>query len=77
MRKHAGKLAKGWVQIVPPFKFWRRDDELSKGWGQIVTRLWLETEGGPQRVNCANTKGVFRIIQSIPSPKAEPFKRWQ
>jgi len=27
-------------------------------------------------VNCANTEGVFRIIQSIPSPKAEPFKRW-
>ena len=29
-----------------------------------------------QRVNCANTEGLFRIIQSIPSPKAEPFKRW-
>ena len=27
-------------------------------------------------MNCANTKGLFRIIQSIPSPKAEPFKRW-
>jgi len=26
--------------------------------------------------DCANTEGVFRIIQSIPSPKAEPFKRW-
>jgi len=25
---------------------------------------------------CANTEGVFRLIQSIPSPKAEPFKRW-
>jgi len=29
-----------------------------------------------QKVNCANTEGMFRIIQSIPSPKAEPFKRW-
>ena len=29
-----------------------------------------------QRVNCANTEGLFRIIQSIPSPRAEPFKRW-
>lgn len=29
-----------------------------------------------QRGNCANTEGLFRIIQSIPSPKAEPFKRW-
>jgi hypothetical protein len=53
-----------------------RDEELAKGWGQIVTPLWLATEGGKQQVNCANTEGVFRIIQSIPSPKAEPFKRW-
>jgi hypothetical protein len=36
----------------------------------------VETDGGPQKVNCANTEGVFRIIQSIRSPKAEPFKRW-
>ena len=57
-------------------KMRKRDDELSKGWGQIVTPLWLETEGGNQKVNCANTEGLFRIIQSIPSPKAEPFKRW-
>ena len=27
-------------------------------------------------MNCANTEGIFRLIQSIPSPKAEPFKRW-
>jgi DNA-damage-inducible protein D len=54
----------------------RRDNELSKGWGQIATPLLIQTEGGPQKMNCANTEGVFRIIQSIPSPKAEPFKRW-
>lgn len=54
----------------------RRDNELAKGWGQIATPLRVETEGGVQRVNCANTEGLFRIIQSIPSPKAEPFKRW-
>ncbi|MEN9490668.1 MAG: hypothetical protein RJA63_1117 [Pseudomonadota bacterium] len=53
-----------------------RDKELSQGWGQLVTPLRLETEGGIQRANCANTEGIFRIIQSIPSPKAEPFKRW-
>ena len=53
-----------------------RDKELSQGWGQFVTPLRLETEGGIQRGNCANTEGLFRIIQSIPSPKAEPFKRW-
>ena len=54
----------------------RRDKELAKGWGQIATPLRVETEGGVQRVNCANTEGLFRIIQSIPSPQAEPFKRW-
>jgi DNA-damage-inducible protein D len=54
----------------------RRDDELSKGWGQIATPLSIQTDGGPQKINCANTEGIFRIIQSIPSPKAEPFKRW-
>ena len=53
-----------------------RDNELSQGWGQIVTPLRIETEGGVQRLNCANTEGLFRIIQSIPSPRAEPFKRW-
>lgn len=53
-----------------------RDKEIGKGWGQIVTPLSIETTGGKQELNCANTEGVFRIIQSIPSPKAEPFKRW-
>jgi DNA-damage-inducible protein D len=53
-----------------------RDNDLSKGWGQIVTPLSIETSGGTQKLSCANTEGIFRIIQSIPSPKAEPFKRW-
>ena len=53
-----------------------RDTELGKGWGQIVTPLSIETKGGMQKVNCANLQGIFRIIQSIPSPKAEPFKQW-
>ena len=57
-------------------KMRRRDEELSKGYGQFVHTLLIDTEGGPQKMNCANTEGIFRIIQSIPSPKAEPFKRW-
>lgn len=57
-------------------KMRQRDSFLSEGWGQIVTPLSVETAGGNQKLNCANTEGVFRIIQSIPSPKAEPFKRW-
>ena len=54
----------------------QRDPELGKGWVQIVQTLSFETSGGAQRMLCANTEGIFRIIQSIPSPKAEPFKRW-
>jgi len=53
-----------------------RDAELAKGYGQIVHPLGFETAGGWQKINCANTEGIFRIIQSIPSPKAEPFKLW-
>jgi hypothetical protein len=53
-----------------------RDPELAKSWINLVTPLAVETAGGRQRVNCANTEGLLRIIQSIPSPKAEPFKRW-
>ena len=63
MRKRDAELAKGWVQFVPPFKFWRRDNELSKGWGQIATPLLIKTEGGPQKLNCSNPEGVFRVIQ--------------
>ena len=54
----------------------QRDIELAKGWVQIVHTLEVPTEGGKQKMNCANTEGIFRIVQSIPSPKAEPFKRW-
>jgi len=57
-------------------KMRKRDGELSKGWGQFVTPLSVDTIGGKQKMNCANAKGLLRIIQSIPSPKAEPFKNW-
>ena len=43
----------------------------------ICRQLKLEsTDGKKYLTDCANTEGIFRIIQSIPSPKAEPFKRW-
>ena len=57
-------------------KMRKRDEPLSEGWVQIVHTLPIETSGGKQKMNCVNTRGAFRIIQSIPSPKAEPFKRW-
>ena len=55
----------------------QRDSELDSYWGTICTPLELVAPDGKKRAtNCANTEGLFRIIQSIPSPKAEPFKRW-
>ncbi len=43
----------------------------------ICRQLKLPAEDGKLReTDCADTEGIFRIIQSIPSPKAEPFKRW-
>lgn len=57
-------------------KLRKRDLFLNEGWVQIVHTLKMETNGGKQRINCADTEGILRIIQSIPSPKAEPFKRW-
>jgi hypothetical protein len=53
-----------------------RDPELAKGWVQFVPTLWIDTPGGKQKMNCANSESLLRIIQSIPSPKAEPFKLW-
>ncbi|MEI9913372.1 MAG: Bro-N domain-containing protein [Bacteroidota bacterium] len=57
-------------------KIRKRDELLSQGWGQLVTPLLVDTAGGKQKLNCANAQGLLRIIQSIPSPKAEPFKLW-
>jgi DNA-damage-inducible protein D len=53
-------------------------NEVFKGGVQIVPPLALpfETAGGKQKLKCWNAAGLLRLIQSIPSPKAEPFKRW-
>lgn len=53
-----------------------RDEGLSEGWGQIVTPLVFDTNGGPQKINCSNLEGILRIIQSVPSKNAEQLKRW-
>ena len=52
-----------------------RDPQLSANWGTICTPVQMLAADGKQRkVQAANTEGILRIIQSIPSPKAEPFK---
>ncbi|EKE06124.1 MAG: hypothetical protein ACD_19C00079G0029 [uncultured bacterium] len=58
-------------------KMRKRDTELDVYWGTNCPPLELIAKDGRKRkVSCANTEGIFRIIQSISSPKAEPFKRW-
>lgn len=54
-----------------------RDAELNSYWGTNCTPLeMIARDGKKRKIMSANTEGIFRIIQSIPSPKAEPFKRW-
>lgn len=61
--------------------YWRKlKQRLKKEGSEVVTfchDLKIEASDGKKyKTDCANTEGIFRIIQSIPSPKAEPFKRW-
>ncbi len=67
---------------VNPRDYWfkmkirvKNEDEIELS--TICRQLKLQASDGKMReTDCANTEGMFRIIQSIPSPKAEPFKRW-
>lgn len=67
---------------INPRDYWyktkiRVGDEEKAELSTICRQLKLEAQDGKLRTtDCANTEGIFRIIQSIPSPKAEPFKRW-
>lgn len=61
--------------------YWRKLKQRLKAEGsETVTnchRLKLQADDGKMRLtDTANTEGILRIIQSIPSPKAEPFKQW-
>ena len=58
-------------------KMRKRDEELSLNWGTLCPPLELIAADGKRRkTQCANAESLLRIIQSIPSPKAELFKRW-
>jgi len=61
--------------------YWRKlKQRLSEEGSEVVTFCHelklLAPDGKMRATDCANTEGLFRLIQSIPSPKAEPFKRW-
>lgn len=59
-----------------PNQYWKklksRDPEIIKG-VQIVP---LSISAGTRKIICSNTEGVFRVVMSVPSPKAEPLKLW-
>ena len=58
-------------------KMRKRDLELNSNWGTFCPPLELVAPDGKKRkTQCSNAEGLLRIIQSIPSPNAEPFKRW-
>ena len=61
--------------------YWRKlKQRLTEEGSEVVTFCHglklIAPDGKMRETDCANAEGVFRIIQSIPSPKAEPFKRW-
>lgn len=58
-------------------KMRKRDPQLDSNWGTICTLVQMKGADEKKRKQmAADTKGMFRLIQSIPSPKAEPFKQW-
>lgn len=66
------------VDVVQYIKRMRqRDAELNSVWGTICTpHQFVSSDGKKHAVNCASLQDILRIIQSIPSKKAEPFKQW-
>lgn len=79
-----------WFAIVDVVEVLTESPTPRQYWGKIKKReftdiqlspIWIQlkleaSDGKKYSTDCANSKGMFRIIQSIPSPKAEPFKQW-
>lgn len=58
-------------------KIKKRDSQLDSNWGTICPLVeMIAADGKKRNIQAADAKGLLRIIQSIPSPKAEPFKLW-
>ena len=69
------------TESADPGAYWRKlKQRLKKEGSEVVTFCHglklVAPDGKFRKTDCANTEGIFRIVQSIPSPKAEPFKRW-
>src|SRR3990167_11263378 len=80
-----------WFSVVDIIAFLTNSPDAGAYWRKLKQRLVAEgsevvtfchglklisSDGKKYTTDCANTEGIFRIIQSIPSPKAEPFKLW-
>ncbi|HRP90947.1 MAG TPA: BRO family protein [Edaphocola sp.] len=58
-------------------KMLSRDEQLKSNWGTFCTPVeMIAADGKKRKIQTSDSKGLLRIIQSIPSPKAEPFKLW-
>ncbi len=70
------------IETERPRKYWSdlKKKLIDEGYFEVSEKIGqlklLATDGKMRETDCANTEVIFRIIQSIPSPKAEPFKRW-
>jgi DNA-damage-inducible protein D len=69
------------TESADPGAYWRKlKQRLKKEGSEAVTFCHglklIAPDGKSRKTDCSNTEGIFRIVQSIPSPKAEPFKRW-
>ena len=53
-----------------------RDEGLKEAWDDITQTLKYDSAGGSQETTFINIEGIFRMMQSVPSAKAEPFKKW-
>jgi hypothetical protein len=53
-----------------------KDDGLKQRWAEITRTLPFVSGSGKQNTTCINIEGIFRVMQSVPSTKAEPFKKW-
>ena len=81
-----------WFSVVDVIEALTESDRPRKYWNDLKTRVikegyielsakigqlkLLSPDGKMYETDCANTETIFRLIQTIPSPKAEPFKRW-
>ena len=81
-----------WFSVVDVVEALIETDRPRKYWNDLKTRIIKEgyaelsakigqlklpaADGKLYETDCANTETIFRLIQTIPSPKAEPFKRW-